>query len=310
MNRVCSMGDRHQMPKVIEWTKDARDGWDEIYSTAWNVIDHFFDDRTQPGECISDLVDHASRLLDCADLAVQSKIFGSVIGRPARIATCGDLAQWCRFQQQMVFAWRDVLKSQPGPVWVFDRASSKVIQANKVISIMSPLYVTPPAANWRRWFVALRWYSIRDIDKKALSRALYPVMPKMRLVRVAWKFMRDLEGTHRPVEPESVRSAYDVQRELDKVILWCDQQAERTEPKRVQIAAKNDTDQKKPLRMPDNVDVRDLCALLAKSRKTIASGKKSELGVARDFTKEKQGNDTKAKNLLRQARRYAHLWKR
>ena len=60
---------------------------------------------------------------------------------------------------------------------------------------------------------------------------------------------------------------------------------------------------------PDNVDVRDLCKLLEKSRAQIAAGKKTEIGVAREHTKEQVGACPKADNLLRQARRYPHLWK-
>lgn len=55
---------------------------------------------------------------------------------------------------------------------------------------------------------------------------------------------------------------------------------------------------------PDNVDVRDLCKLLEESR----NSKKSLITIAREFTNESPGNDSKAKSLLRQARRYRHLW--
>lgn len=55
--------------------------------------------------------------------------------------------------------------------------------------------------------------------------------------------------------------------------------------------------------MPDNADVRDLCALLAKQAKTG----KSLNQIAREFT---QGNSRKAASLLRQARRFRHLWNR
>ena len=56
---------------------------------------------------------------------------------------------------------------------------------------------------------------------------------------------------------------------------------------------------KKP--MPDSVDVRDLCHLLQKG----LPGGKSRSEIARDFT---GGNTKKADSLLRQARRYRHLW--
>jgi len=57
-------------------------------------------------------------------------------------------------------------------------------------------------------------------------------------------------------------------------------------------------------RMPDNPDVRDLCAALAKH----ASGEGSLIQIARNFTREKPGNDRRARSLLRQACRYRHLW--
>jgi hypothetical protein len=62
-------------------------------------------------------------------------------------------------------------------------------------------------------------------------------------------------------------------------------------------------------RQPDNVDVRDLCKLLEENQLKIKAGAKSEIGVAREFTREQVGNCPKAQNLLRQARRYPHLWK-
>lgn len=57
--------------------------------------------------------------------------------------------------------------------------------------------------------------------------------------------------------------------------------------------------------LPDNVDVRDLCALLEKNR-----GRKSLIQVARELTKEVAGRDSRAHSLLRQARRFRHLWDR
>lgn len=69
----------------------------------------------------------------------------------------------------------------------------------------------------------------------------------------------------------------------------------------------NDKGQKLSQGMPDNPDVRDLCHLLDKNREQISTGTKTEIGLAREFTR---GNNVKAKNLLRQARRYPHLWKR
>lgn len=62
-------------------------------------------------------------------------------------------------------------------------------------------------------------------------------------------------------------------------------------------------------KQPDNPDVRDLCHLLAKEQSHIHSGKKSTISIAREFTHEKPNKDRKARSLLRQARRYPHLWK-
>ncbi len=54
--------------------------------------------------------------------------------------------------------------------------------------------------------------------------------------------------------------------------------------------------------LPDSADVRDLCRLLQKG---LFAGK-TQMNIAREFT----GNDAKkAKSLLRQARRYRHLWR-
>ena len=71
----------------------------------------------------------------------------------------------------------------------------------------------------------------------------------------------------------------------------------------------DDVTRKDGPQMPDSVDVLDLCKLLAKNRHKIQSSEKSEASVAREFTKETKGKDKKAKNLLRGARRYPHLWK-
>lgn len=75
-------------------------------------------------------------------------------------------------------------------------------------------------------------------------------------------------------------------------------------------SAAPDAQKKDAGNMPDSPDVRDLCHLLSKSRDRIASGKTSAISVAREFTKEQQGNDPKAQSLMRQARRFRHLWKR
>ncbi|MCI0331809.1 MAG: hypothetical protein L0228_01120 [Planctomycetes bacterium] len=70
------------------------------------------------------------------------------------------------------------------------------------------------------------------------------------------------------------------------------------------------TDNKKNISQPqpDNVDVRDLCYKLSKNRSAIASKKKYPIDVAREHTGESKGNDSKAQSLMRQARRYRHLW--
>ncbi len=60
------------------------------------------------------------------------------------------------------------------------------------------------------------------------------------------------------------------------------------------------------LSMPDSADVRDLCHLLNKN----AGNGIPLIQIAREFTKETPGDDGKAKSLLRQARRYSHLWRR
>lgn len=57
---------------------------------------------------------------------------------------------------------------------------------------------------------------------------------------------------------------------------------------------------------PDNPDVRDLCRLLSRGSR----GGKSLIQIAREFTKENPPKDPKARNLLRQAQRFRHLWRR
>ncbi len=54
-------------------------------------------------------------------------------------------------------------------------------------------------------------------------------------------------------------------------------------------------------KLPDSVDVRDLCHLL---KKELPKGR-SAIEIAREFM---DNNEDKAQNLLRQARRYKHLW--
>ncbi len=82
-------------------------------------------------------------------------------------------------------------------------------------------------------------------------------------------------------------------------------------PVPVAIAAEKtqDKSENNRQRLPDNKDVLDLCQLLERNRVAIQSGKQTEIGVAREFTKEPVGNCPKADGFLRQARRYGHLWK-
>jgi len=56
-------------------------------------------------------------------------------------------------------------------------------------------------------------------------------------------------------------------------------------------------------KLPDSVDVRDLCRALQKG---LPQGR-TQIEIAREFVGE---DGPKADNLLRQARRYRHLWKR
>lgn len=55
--------------------------------------------------------------------------------------------------------------------------------------------------------------------------------------------------------------------------------------------------------LPDSVDVRDLCRALQKG---LPQGR-YQIEIAREFVKK---DDAKAESLLRQARRYRHLWQR
>ena len=68
------------------------------------------------------------------------------------------------------------------------------------------------------------------------------------------------------------------------------------------MAADNDSAKEHRIKWPDNPDVRDLCAVLARD----GGGTKSEIEIAREFA---AGDNDKAENLLRQARRFPHLWK-
>jgi hypothetical protein len=65
----------------------------------------------------------------------------------------------------------------------------------------------------------------------------------------------------------------------------------------------DDKSGKTQIKWPDNAIVRNLCKVLAERKSTD-----SQLGLARQITGEKPGKDKKAKSILRQARRYRHLW--
>lgn len=71
---------------------------------------------------------------------------------------------------------------------------------------------------------------------------------------------------------------------------------------------KDDTTKKFQQSQPSTADVRDLCHLLDKQREARKQGK-PEITIAREFTGETPANDRRARSLLRQARRYPHLWK-
>lgn len=73
-------------------------------------------------------------------------------------------------------------------------------------------------------------------------------------------------------------------------------------------AISTDTTKKISRQQPDNVDVRDLCHKLSKNRNAIRAKKKFPIDIAREHTREQKGSDAKAQNLMRQARRFRHLW--
>lgn len=85
-------------------------------------------------------------------------------------------------------------------------------------------------------------------------------------------------------------------------------QAQPTSDDRVTLDEPDNRDKIRQ-KLPDNIDVRDLCKLLEKNRTQIKAGTKTEIGVAREHTRELVGKCPKADNLLRQARRYTGLWK-
>jgi hypothetical protein len=75
------------------------------------------------------------------------------------------------------------------------------------------------------------------------------------------------------------------------------------------VRAAADRREKNIPQLPANHDVLDLCKLLNANSERIASGEFTVIGIARKLTGESAGSDTKAQSLLRQARRYSHLWK-
>ncbi len=66
------------------------------------------------------------------------------------------------------------------------------------------------------------------------------------------------------------------------------------------------TARKFPALLPDSREVRDLCHAL---QRELPNGR-SQIVIARELTGESEGDDRKAKSLLRQARRFPHLWKK
>jgi hypothetical protein len=69
--------------------------------------------------------------------------------------------------------------------------------------------------------------------------------------------------------------------------------------------SKQDNRENFPVLLPDSQQVRDLCRKLQKE----LPGGLSQIAIARESTGETEGNDRKAQSLLRQARRFPHLWK-
>lgn len=70
--------------------------------------------------------------------------------------------------------------------------------------------------------------------------------------------------------------------------------------------SKTDNKTKFPALMPDSQEVRDLCRKL---QKELPLGR-SAIAIAREFTGESEVHDRKAQSLLRQTRRFPHLFKK
>jgi hypothetical protein len=100
-------------------------------------------------------------------------------------------------------------------------------------------------------------------------------------------------------EPEA-DEADSTERGADNRVVRADTYAESV----VREDSNADSGQNSAPRLPDTPDVRDLCRLL---QKELPKGR-SHLEIAREFTGEMPDKDKKAKSLLRQARRYRHLW--
>ena len=100
-------------------------------------------------------------------------------------------------------------------------------------------------------------------------------------------------------EPES-DEADSTENVVDNSIVRADTHAEGV----VRTDSEADTDRNSAPRLPDTPDVRDLCHLL---QKDLPKGR-TQNEIAREFTGEMPDNDKKAQSLLRQARRYRHLW--
>ena len=122
-------------------------------------------------------------------------------------------------------------------------------------------------------------------------------------LKPAWEQFQIGTTPYRESIPITLNSLRDMQ-------FWA--QSEQTSTAVVLVAAENisrsDTtsDSKKdfPPKMPETPDVRDL---VQKLQVGLAKGK-TQSQIAREFTGETEGDDAKAQSLLRQARRYRHLW--
>ena len=95
----------------------------------------------------------------------------------------------------------------------------------------------------------------------------------------------------------------DIKRRLRRLASGIEKEHERLKtchPSRQRADSKTDKGRKN---LPESVDVLDLCRNLQKELPRL----KSQGKIAREFT---NGDVTKAENLLRQARRYRHLWEK